>query len=196
MRKKVFLRWLLLMIGLINLVVVICVLGLHTAILSTGVGTAIVSIIIGLFILTSFKSGVDSFQLSTLVDNIKRTEKKLTKDLTEAEKKETLIQKADADKELINGLPYFEHGVLVNKFVAGLSMGLGMIGTVCGLIMMFSGIDQNIDPSNYQANIQLLKVVSAGFGVALYTTLVGLASSVLLSIQGFNVELEVKKNEQ
>jgi hypothetical protein len=182
MKRKVFLRWLLLMIGLLNVLVVIFLLGLHTSILATGVGTAIVCVISGLFFLTSVRSGVDSFQLTTALEKTK------VEGMTGVE---TDLAKED----LKDTVKKVKEGVMLNKFVAGLSMGLGMLGTVCGLIMMFSGIDQNIDPSNYQANIQLLKVVSAGFGVALYTTLVGLASSLLLAIQGFNNEYEVKKNE-
>jgi len=176
MRRKVFLRWLLLMIGLLNVLIIIFLLGLHSSILATGVGTAIVSIIASLFFLTSIRSGVDSFRLSEVFE---KTNDEIKEDREEAKKK----------------LKEIKSGVGLNKFISGLSMGLGMLGTVCGLIMMFSGIDQNIDPSNYQANIQLLKVVSAGFGVALYTTLVGLASSILLAIQGFNIEHEVNKHE-
>jgi len=196
MRRKVFLRWLLLIVGLINLFAVIFILGLHTAILSTGIGTAIVCIILCLFIVASFKSGIDSFKLSTGIDNINKSKKVLAKELTEAERKVAIIGEVDAKNEVVELLPSLKNNLLVNKFISGLFMGLGMIGTVCGLILMFSGIDQNIDPANYQANIQLLKVVSAGFGVALYTTLVGLASSIFLSIQGFNIELEIKKIEQ
>jgi hypothetical protein len=160
------------MVGLVNILVVVFLLGLHSSILATGVGTAIVCVIFALFLLTSLRSGLDSFKLSTIVEKYK-----------------------NENYEGGANLKDIKSGVSVNKFVASLSMGLGMLGTVCGLILMFSGIDQNIDPSNYQANIQLLKVVSAGFGVALYTTLVGLASSLLLAVQGFNIEHEIRKFE-
>ena len=174
MKRKIFLRWVLLMIGLLNILVVVFLLGLYEAALVTGVGTAIIAIIMTLFIYVSIRSGVDSFKLSTLMEI--PTEKKKKK------KKKALKKIKDA--------------LHINKFASGLSMGLGMLGTVCGLILMFSGIDQNIDPANYQANIQLLKAVSAGFSTALYTTLVGLASSILLVAQAFNIEYEIKKDEK
>jgi len=99
-------------------------------------------------------------------------------------------EKIEADRKYIKGT------LLLNRFVSGMSMALGMIGTVIGLIMMFAGVDHGIDPENYQANIQLLKAVSAGFAVALYTTLVGLVSSLLLAIQSFNIDYELKKESK
>ena len=56
------------MIGLLNVLVVIFLLGLHSSILATGIGTAIVCVIGGLFFLTSLRSGVDSYQLSTVFE--------------------------------------------------------------------------------------------------------------------------------
>ena len=71
-------------------------------------------------------------------------------------------------------------------------MGLGMLGTVCGIIIMFSGFG-GLTLGDPNSAITLLEAVSTGFGAALYTTLVGLASSILLSVQCFNVDFEIQR---
>jgi hypothetical protein len=72
-------------------------------------------------------------------------------------------------------------------FMSDVVLTLGMIGTVCGFILMlmsgFEGIDAS-DPKTLQV---MLAKMSAGMSTALFTTLAGLVASVLLKLQSFNL---------
>ena len=59
---------------------------------------------------------------------------------------------------------------------------LGLIGTVIGFILMLSAITE-IDGFDFTMMKDMLQNMSSGMEVALYTTLSGLVSSVLLTIQ-------------
>jgi len=59
---------------------------------------------------------------------------------------------------------------------------LGLIGTVIGFIIMLSAITE-IDGFDFTMMKQMLQNMSGGMKVALYTTLSGLVSSILLTIQ-------------
>ena len=67
-------------------------------------------------------------------------------------------------------------------FIADLLLKLGLIGTVIGFIIMLSAITEieNFDLTLMNA---LLQSMSGGMKVALYTTLTGLVTSILLSMQ-------------
>ena len=67
-------------------------------------------------------------------------------------------------------------------YVVDLLIKLGLIGTVIGFIIMLSSIVtiENFDLSLMQT---LLQKMSAGMMIALYTTLTGLVSSILLAFQ-------------
>ncbi len=67
-------------------------------------------------------------------------------------------------------------------YVVDLLIKLGLIGTVIGFIIMLSSIVtiENFDLSLMQ---MLLQKMSAGMMIALYTTLTGLVSSILLAFQ-------------
>ncbi|GAB3677047.1 MotA/TolQ/ExbB proton channel family protein [Salinisphaera aquimarina] len=66
-------------------------------------------------------------------------------------------------------------------FICGLLIKLGLLGTVIGFIVMLATVDstQSFDVAAIQ---QLLVGMSQGMRVALYTTLVGLATSMVLSL--------------
>lgn len=69
---------------------------------------------------------------------------------------------------------------------------IGLIGTVVGFIMAISVLPQ-IDFANI-GNVQSLMVkMSGGLSVALYTTLVGITSNILLNMQAFNLTQAVKR---
>lgn len=70
----------------------------------------------------------------------------------------------------------------LGHFTADTLIKLGLIGTVIGFILMLQPIGdiKQFDPSLMQ---QLLTAMSAGMAVALYTTLAGLITSILLKIQ-------------
>lgn len=67
-------------------------------------------------------------------------------------------------------------------FAADLCLKIGLLGTIIGFILMLSPIRDltAFDPANLQ---NALKAMSGGMAVALYTTLAGLASHILLRLQ-------------
>ena len=77
----------------------------------------------------------------------------------------------------------------VGSFVAESCLALGMVGTVTGFLYMlgtaFSGIDMHDVVSLQSA----LMTMAAGMSTALYTTLIGLISSLLIKIQLVNLEI-------
>lgn len=79
----------------------------------------------------------------------------------------------------------------VGWFSSELCLGLGMLGTVIGLVMMLSGFN-SLDPSNSSSVQELLRKLGSSMGTALYTTMTGLACGMVLKIQTFNLELAQK----
>jgi hypothetical protein len=67
-------------------------------------------------------------------------------------------------------------------FVSGLLIKLGLLGTVVGFVLMLAPVAalESFDLSDIQG---LLRRMTGGMGVALNTTLLGLACSMLLSLQ-------------
>ncbi len=86
----------------------------------------------------------------------------------------------------------------IGWFISELCLTSGMIGTVIGFIMMFSGdylLKVNVE--NSQSMMALIGAVANGMSTALYTTLVGLVCSSLLKIQFFNLEYHIdNKNKK
>ena len=69
---------------------------------------------------------------------------------------------------------------------------LGLIGTVIGFIIMLSAITE-IDGFDFTMMKDMLQNMSGGMEVALYTTLSGLVSSILLTIQYSYLEYYIYK---
>ena len=67
-------------------------------------------------------------------------------------------------------------------FISDLLLRLGLIGTVIGFVMMLGSV-YNLEGDGTWALKQLLGEMGGGMQVALYTTLTGLGSAILLSIQ-------------
>ena len=67
-------------------------------------------------------------------------------------------------------------------FISDLLLRLGLIGTVIGFVMMLGSV-YNLEGDGAYALKQLLGEMGGGMQVALYTTLTGLGSAILLSIQ-------------
>jgi hypothetical protein len=67
-------------------------------------------------------------------------------------------------------------------FVAGVMIKAGLVGTVIGFVQMLASVSalESFDISQMQ---EVLRNMSSGMGVALYTTLVGIAGSVALGVQ-------------
>ena len=101
----------------------------------------------------------------------------LTYQFTEAKDIQT-IKKIDISKDSI-------------WLFANTCVKIGLIGTVVGFIMAI-GVLPSIDFTNI-ANVQQLMVkMSGGLSVALYTTLVGITSNILLSMQVFNLTQAIR----
>ena len=67
-------------------------------------------------------------------------------------------------------------------FASDTMLKLGLLGTIIGFIMMLAPIGA-LDPENREAVRSSMSLMSGGMAVAMYTTLVGLAASILLKIQ-------------
>lgn len=90
---------------------------------------------------------------------------------------------------------YIDDKLNLGWFFSDQFMTLGMIGTVVGLIYMFSGLDfSSINLANVDENVKLLLTASSGVGIALYTTGVGLICSFLTKFQLFIME-HIRNNE-
>lgn len=73
--------------------------------------------------------------------------------------------------------------VEIGYFVAEVLSGLGMLGTVIGMLDVLLVNLPLIDPSNIQLLKQTLGDVGKGIGTALITTIGGLSCSILLKCQ-------------
>ena len=100
---------------------------------------------------------------------------------TSVDKKITLLQDELSNK--------FSFGYLVVDVL----LKLGLTGTVIGFILMLLPIGeiQDFDPKILQ---KLLSTMSGGMAVALYTTLTGLISSMLLKFQYFLLDMRLSDN--
>ena len=76
----------------------------------------------------------------------------------------------------------------VGWFIAESLLGLGMIGTVTGFLLMLGSAFENIDVSNTETLQNALTQMALGMSTALYTTLIGLICSLILKIQLVNYE--------
>ena len=76
----------------------------------------------------------------------------------------------------------------VGWFIAESLLGLGMIGTVTGFLLMLGNAFENIDVSNTETLQNALTQMALGMSTALYTTLIGLICSLILKIQLVNYE--------
>lgn len=75
---------------------------------------------------------------------------------------------------------------------ADISMALGMLGTVIGFIAMtgsFVGVDTS-DPNSVK---ELFNLATIGMSTALYTTAIGLISSIILRVSHYIVQRSLEK---
>ncbi len=75
------------------------------------------------------------------------------------------------------------------RFTPELMVGLGMLGTVIGFLLMLGLAFKGLDPSNLESTKEALTRISSGISVALTTTLVGLACSLMLQLQLVNLDI-------
>jgi len=81
----------------------------------------------------------------------------------------------------------------VGWFVSESCLALGMVGTVTGFLIMLGTAFENVDVTNSVTLQQALSDMATGMSTALWTTLVGLVSSLIIKVQLVN--LEVALNE-
>jgi hypothetical protein len=67
-------------------------------------------------------------------------------------------------------------------FASDTLMKLGLLGTIIGFIIMLAPIG-GLDPEDREAVRSSMSLMSGGMAVAMYTTLTGLAASILLKVQ-------------
>ena len=68
-----------------------------------------------------------------------------------------------------------------------------MIGTVIGFLLMLGTAFTNLDVSNSAALQDALASMAVGMSTALYTTLIGLVSSLILKVQLVNLEVALEE---
>lgn len=73
-------------------------------------------------------------------------------------------------------------------FTAETLMGLGMLGTLVGFLLMMGPALEGIDPQNTAAGKEAIIRMARGMSVAITTTLTGLSCSLLLKLQLINLE--------
>jgi len=81
----------------------------------------------------------------------------------------------------------------VGWFISESCLALGMVGTVTGFLIMLGTAFENVDVTNSVTLQQALSDMATGMSTALWTTLVGLVSSLIIKVQLVN--LEVALNE-
>ena len=81
----------------------------------------------------------------------------------------------------------------VGWFISESCLALGMVGTVTGFLIMLGTAFANVDVTNAATLQQALSDMATGMSTALWTTLVGLVSSLIIKVKLVN--LEVALNE-
>ena len=81
----------------------------------------------------------------------------------------------------------------IQWFIAESCLVLGLVGTVCGFILMLGTAFVDIDVSNIDSMQKALTQMSIGMSAALYTTLMGLLSSLVIKLQLVNVERTIEQ---
>ena len=78
-------------------------------------------------------------------------------------------------------------------FIAESCLVLGLIGTVTGFILMLGTAFTELDVTNITSVQNALIKMSLGMSTALYTTLVGLISSLIIKIQLVAIERQIER---
>ena len=77
----------------------------------------------------------------------------------------------------------------VGWFISESCLALGMVGTVTGFLIMLGTAFENVDVTNSATLQQALSDMATGMSTALWTTLVGLVSSLIIKVQLVNLEV-------
>jgi len=78
--------------------------------------------------------------------------------------------------------------IKIGWFLSEVCLAIGMVGTVAGFLLMLGGAFADIDIKDTTTLQNALTTMALGMSTALYTTLVGLISSIFLKSQLVNLE--------
>ena len=211
----IFIKWFLFFISLIIALLIMDQLGFLTLMLFNDI-SHISSLIIFIFFIFTLKVGMELFfikdrylNIELFLENLSSNSKKdAVKNILYFEKSNhdgdiiiskyiisiiTLNSNSRESKEVRNS---FENDLTAKLetgwFVVDLLLKLGLVGTVIGFIIMLSAITE-IENFDFTLMNTLLQNMSDGMKVALYTTLTGLVTSILLSMQYKYLETLVYK---
>ena len=81
----------------------------------------------------------------------------------------------------------------VGWFISESCLALGMVGTVTGFLIMLGTAFENVDVTNSATLQQALSDMATGMSTALWTTLVGLVSSLIIKVQLVNLEVAINE---
>ena len=81
----------------------------------------------------------------------------------------------------------------VGWFISESCLALGMVGTVTGFLIMLGTAFENVDVTNSVTLQQALSDMATGMSTALWTTLVGLVSSLIIKVQLVNFEVALNE---
>lgn len=93
---------------------------------------------------------------------------------------------SNGDRDAVRSLRFVE-------FATQALMACGMIGTLWGFMSMFSSNMAKLDVSNVETVKQVIVQLTHGFATGIITTLVGLATSLLLTAQLVNVQTMIEE---
>jgi len=96
--------------------------------------------------------------------------------------------KVESKEDLINDLSIF-------WFIGEACLAIGLVGTVTGFIIMLGTTFIGLDVSDTSSMQDALVKMSMGMSTALYTTLIGLLSSLSIKVQIINFERAIQKSQ-
>ena len=211
----IFIKWFLFFISLIIALLIMHQLGFLTLMLFNDI-SHISSLIIFIFFIFTLNVGMELLfikdrylNIELFLENLSSNSKKdAVKNILYLEKSNhdgdiiiakyitSIITLASNNKESKEARSSFENDLTAKLetgwFVVDLLLKLGLVGTVIGFIIMLSAITE-IENFDFTLMNKLLQNMSDGMKVALYTTLTGLVTSILLSMQYKYLETLVYK---
>lgn len=145
--------------------------------------TGLTLVIIVVFVVGTLWSGVRSRELQQQLALLRRAREHGGRDGWAADYWHALAQRPRDESAPLDLLLEQTHGPHHTAWwVNGIQLKLGLLGKVIGfsVLALQIGQIQNFDPSQSQ---ELLKSLTAGLGIALLTTMVGLVGNILLGLQ-------------
>jgi len=83
----------------------------------------------------------------------------------------------------------------ISWFVAEILMVLGLAGTVIGFIVLFDANFSGVSFDDPETVKEVIVSIASGMGVALYTTITGIISSILIKMLLVNIEVTIHEQE-